>query len=79
MIATYLNVPIGRQKGQPITDQHDDNLDWCLQYYMDKLNATGNETSRYREEWITAIAEIRAEQLRRYPGGGPAKAATAAP
>jgi hypothetical protein len=60
-------VKVGRQKNQPVTDQHDDNLDWCLGYYLDKLNAPANATSRYREEWETAVIEIRGEQLARYP------------
>lgn len=60
-------VPIGRQKGQPVTDQSDDNLQWCLGYYLEKLNAPANMQSRYREEWETAVLHIRAEQLARIP------------
>jgi hypothetical protein len=61
-------VLIGLCKGQPIEDISDENADWLLHYYMDKLNNPANDTSRYRDEWSTAIDAIRGEQLRRYPG-----------
>jgi phage recombination protein Bet len=62
--STY-KLKVGRQKGQPITDQADENLDWALNYYQEKIRTT--PTSNYVEEWEQAVLEIRAEMLNRYP------------
>ncbi len=59
---------VGRQKNQPIVDQHDDNLTWALNYYLDKIRTV--PTSNYLDEWQEAVLEIRAEMLNRYPDAG---------
>lgn len=58
---------VGRQKGQPLADQSDENLEWALAYYTGKMNSPANANSAYLDEWDTAIANIRCEILRRYP------------
>jgi hypothetical protein len=54
---------VGRQKGQPISDQSDDNLGWAYSYYSSKLK--DQPDSKYRDEWELALAEIEQEQKRR--------------
>ena len=63
-------LPVGRQKGQPLSDQSDENLDWALSYYMAKLQDPAQATSRFRGEWETAIDLIRGEMLNRMPVEG---------
>lgn len=60
--STYI-LKIGRQKGQPITAQTDDNLGWSYGYYAAKLK--DQPDSKYRDEWELALAEIEQEQKRR--------------
>jgi hypothetical protein len=61
---------VGRQKGQPLSDQSDENLDWALSYYMAKMQDPAHATSRFRQEWDTAIDLIRGEVLNRMPVEG---------
>ena len=63
-------LPIGRQKGQLLSDQSDENLDWALSYYMAKMQDPAQATSRFRAEWETAVDEIRSEMLNRMPVEG---------
>lgn len=63
-------LPIGRQKGQLLSDQSDENLDWALSYYMAKMQDPAQATSRFRGEWETAEKMIRGEMLNRMPVEG---------
>ena len=60
-------VPFGKTKGQRVCDIADNDLDWLCHYYVEKLKAPANATSRFRDEWEEALLNIRAEQLQRYP------------
>ena len=63
-------LPVGRQKGQLLSDQSDENLDWALSYYMAKMQDPAQATSRFRTEWETAVDLIRGEMLNRMPVEG---------
>ncbi len=62
-------VPFGKQKGQPLCDLVDDDVNYLIRYYQGKLKDPANATSRFRQEWEQAVLEIRAELLARYPEG----------
>ncbi len=60
-------VPFGKTKGQRVCDIADNDLDWLCHYYVEKIKAPANATSRFRDEWEDSLMNIRAEQLQRYP------------
>ena len=66
--ANTWQIPFGKNKGKLLCDVPDSDVDYLLAYYIGKLNEPANATSRYRDEWESAVMEVRAEQLRRYPG-----------
>lgn len=60
-------VPFGKNKGRAVNDLADSDVDYLLKHYLGKLSDPANASSRFREEWETAVMEIRAELLARYP------------
>jgi hypothetical protein len=50
-------------KGQRVGDVTDAQLSWLAKYYNEKLSATANAQSPYRQEWEAILKEVWAAQL----------------
>lgn len=61
--ANAYKMKIGRQKGQPVTDLDGENLEWALNYYLDKIRDQPN--SRFVSEWEEAVLALQEEKTMR--------------
>jgi hypothetical protein len=53
-------VKIGRQKNEPVNALSNENLNWVLNYYLDKIRDMPN--SKYMSEWEEAVLALQAEK-----------------